>query len=76
MIMCASGLRDGNSHAYVNLPVILAGKAGGQIETGQHLVFPEKTPLCQLYVSMLNAFGMTDIKSFGDADKGLLTLKG
>ncbi|MGB7347451.1 MAG: DUF1552 domain-containing protein [Pirellulaceae bacterium] len=57
MILYGSGLRDGNSHSPHNLPILLGGSGGGQIATGQHLSFSRDTPLANLYVAMLNAFG-------------------
>jgi hypothetical protein len=57
MVLFASALSDGNSHNPHKLPMILAGRAGGRIDTGQHLVCGEDTPAANLYVSMLDAFG-------------------
>ena len=57
MVLCGSGLRDGNSHNPHNLPVLLAGRAGGRLATGQHLIYAPDTPLANLYLSMLEAFG-------------------
>lgn len=57
MVLFGSGLRDGNSHNPHNLPIILGGKAGGAIQTGRHLKYSRDTPLANLYVAMLNAFG-------------------
>ncbi|WP_146393909.1 DUF1552 domain-containing protein [Allorhodopirellula solitaria] len=57
MILFGSGLRDGNSHSPRNLPILLGGNAGGRIATGQHLSFSPNTPLSNLYLAMLNAFG-------------------
>ena len=57
VVMFGSGLRDGNSHNPHNLLIILAGNAGGAIQTGRHLRFSRDTPLANLYVAMLNAFG-------------------
>ncbi|QDV22582.1 DUF1552 domain-containing protein [Aureliella helgolandensis] len=57
MILYGSGLRDGNSHSPHNLPILVGGSGGGRIETGQHLSFSPDTPLANLYVAMLNAFG-------------------
>ena len=70
MILYGSGLRDGNSHSPHNLPIVLAGKGGGRIATGQHLEFGRDTPLANLYASMLNAFGSGEEK-FADST-GLL----
>jgi hypothetical protein len=66
MIMFASALSDGNSHNPRKLPIVLAGNAGGRIESGQHLVYGEDSPLANLYVSMLDAFG-TPVERFADS---------
>jgi hypothetical protein len=67
MILFGSGLRDGNKHSPRNLPLILGGSAGGRIQTGQHIEYDRNTPLSNLYVSMLEAFG-TPSPSFADSD--------
>lgn len=67
MIYFGSGLRDGNKHSPRNLPLVLAGKAGGRLKTGQHLVYEKNTPLSNLYRSMLQAFG-TPVDSFADSE--------
>lgn len=54
MIMLGSGLRDGNRHSPRNLPILVAGKAGGKLKTGQNLQFAAETPLANLYLSMLH----------------------
>lgn len=64
-IMFGSGLRDGNRHSPVNLPIVLAGKAGGALSPGQHLEFEHKTPLANLYQSLLRIWDIDDI-DFGD----------
>lgn len=58
MILFTSGLRDGNSHSPRNLPVIVGGKAGGRLKTGQNLQFPKETPLANLYLSMAHVMDM------------------
>lgn len=66
MVMFGSDLRDGNSHNPHNLPILLAGRGGGQIKTGQHLQYAEDTPLCNLYLSMLQAMGVP-VEQFSDS---------
>lgn len=66
MIMFGSSISDGNSHNPNNLPIVIGGKAGGAFNTGQHLANEANTPLCNLYVSMLNAFGV-EAEAFGDS---------
>ena len=66
VIVFASALSDGNSHNPHKLPVVVGGKAGGKIETGQNLVFSDDTPLSNLWVSVLSAFG-TPVERFADS---------
>lgn len=70
MVLFGSGLRDGNSHSPHNLPIVVGGRAGGRLATGQHLSYGKDTPLANLYVSMLNAFGH-ETKSFADSTGAL-----
>jgi hypothetical protein len=58
MIVYGSGISDGNSHAHNNLPVLVAGKGGGTIQTGRHIRFERETPLNNLYLSMLDRMGV------------------
>lgn len=74
MILFGSALSDGNSHNPHKLPLVLAGRAGGRIDSGQHLVSCEDTPAASLYVSMLDAFG-APVERFADSTgplRGLL----
>jgi hypothetical protein len=66
MILFGSGLRDGNSHSPRNLPLVLAGRAGGRLRTGQHLVYERNTPLANLYCSLLDAMDVP-VERFGDS---------
>jgi len=66
MVMFTSDLRDGNRHSPRNLPIILAGKGGGKIKTGQNLIFEKETPLANLYTTMLEAMNI-DEQRFGDS---------
>lgn len=66
MVMFASALSDGNKHDMHKLPIVLAGRAGGRINSGQHLVLSEDSPTANLYVSMLDAFG-APVERFADS---------
>lgn len=66
MILCGSGISDGNRHAHHDLPILLAGGGGGSLNTGRHLKYPTHTPLCNLYLSMLDRMG-TSPEGFGDS---------
>lgn len=69
-ILFGSTLRDGNRHTIEDLPLILAGKAGGQIRSGRRLTAEKKTPLCNLFVTMMNNMGVM-VDKFGDSKKKL-----
>lgn len=75
MVLLASGMRDGNAHSPYNLPVVLGGRGGNTIAPGRHLVFPERTPLCNLYVGMLRRMGVPAAR-FGDSVEELKGLAG
>lgn len=66
MIMFCSGLRDGNSHSPYNLPVLVGGKGGGALKTGQNLQFKKETPLSNLYLSMARVLDMP-LECFADS---------
>jgi hypothetical protein len=70
MILSGSAMSDGDQHKASNIPVLIGGLGGGKIRGGQHLASPEKTPLCNLYVSMLDRMG-TPVESFGDSTEAI-----
>lgn len=73
MILFGSSISDGNRHDPNNLPIVLAGGAGGNLRTGLHVASAKNTPLCNLYVSMLDAMGV-EVESFGDSTGRLAEL--
>jgi hypothetical protein len=70
MVTFISDLRDGNRHAPENLPIIIAGKGGGKLKTGQNLVFGKETNLANLYLTMLHAQGI-NVPGFADSNRTL-----
>jgi hypothetical protein len=59
MVLFGSGMGNANSHTNHDLPVVLAG---GGFRHGEHQQYPEearlRVPLCNLFVSMLQRFGV------------------
>ncbi len=51
-------------HTNNNMPVVLAGRAGGHVVTGRHLAFPDPTPLARLFLAILK-FGGSQTAKFG-----------
>jgi hypothetical protein len=70
MVLFGSGMGNGNAHTNSKLPILLAG-AG--FRHGEHKVYPtgRKVPLSNLYLSMLQRFGV-ETESFSKST-GTLT---
>jgi hypothetical protein len=66
MIVYGSGLSDGNRHNHNDLPVLMAGRGGGAIQTGRHVQYPKDTPMTNLYLSMMERVG-APIERIGDS---------
>ena len=66
MVLLGSGLSDGNRHSHHDLPIVIGGKGGGSLKSGRHIRYPRETPLCNLYVSMLDRMGAF-VEKFGDS---------
>lgn len=66
LIMYGSGLSDGDRHNNEDLPILLAGRAGGQVISGRHIRYPRETPLCNLYLNMADCVGIR-LPRFGDS---------
>lgn len=81
-IIFTSEFGDGDNHYHYDLPVVLAGRAGGAFATGRHIRYastPDKgqgsvetarradMPLANLYISIMQAFGL-NVSTFGTVD--------
>lgn len=70
-IFLSSEISDGDAHNHNNMPVLVAGKAGGNITSGRHVVYSSERPVANLFVSLLNAVGVPTT-SFGQDSTGPL----
>jgi hypothetical protein len=66
LMLYGGGMGNGNLHRHTDLPCVLAGKLGGQFKTGQHLAFPENTPMANLLLTILDKAGV-HIDKLGDS---------
>ena len=68
MIVYGSGIGDGNRHNHDDLPILLAGKGGGTIEGGRHIVHARRSdiPLMNLYLALFERMGVPTAR-FGDS---------
>ncbi|MGH9719203.1 MAG: DUF1552 domain-containing protein [Bryobacteraceae bacterium] len=77
VLMFASNLFDGDAHSAEQMPIVLAGGAGGAMKTGRIVDYFEKgnenRRACSLYLSLMDRMGV-HLDRFGDADKPLANL--
>jgi hypothetical protein len=79
LFVYGSGMSDGNVHNHLNLPVLLAGNAGGRLKGGHHIQvgqlakeraipaipkFDKMVPFANLMVSVLQLYGI-ETESYG-----------
>ena len=66
LLLYGAGMADSNAHAHLSLPIMLTGGAGGQLDGGRHVRYPEDTPLANLHVAMLDKLGV-HLDAIGDS---------
>jgi len=67
MILYGGALGDGNRHTHHDLPIVMAGGAGGRIRTDRRLQYASDTPMANLFLSMLDTMG-TPAERVGDSN--------
>ena len=67
VVVYGSPMADGNLHNHRRCPLILLGKANGQLEGNTHLYAPDGTPMANAMLTLMHKLGMDDIESFGDS---------
>jgi hypothetical protein len=58
LISYGSGLSDGNQHTHDQLPTVLAGRGGGFVSPGRHVIYQRETPVCNLFATMIERAGV------------------
>jgi hypothetical protein len=66
LIVYGAGISDGDRHNHDDLPILVAGRAGKTLQTGRHLVYPNRTPMNNLFLSMLDRVGVK-VEKLGDS---------
>ena len=66
LLLYGGGISDGNLHDHSNLPLVLLGGSAGHLKGGRHLKYPDKTPMTNLLVSMLDKLGVP-LEKLGDS---------
>jgi hypothetical protein len=70
MLVYGSGHSDGNEHLHNDLPTIIAGRGAGAIKPGRHVRYKAGTPMCNLFVTLLDRMGVP-VERFGDSTGAL-----
>ncbi len=66
LVYYGSGLGNANQHTPFDLPVLIAGSAGGAVQPGRHVRSELDTPLNNLWLSVLQAFDIS-LPRFGNS---------
>jgi len=64
-LIYGAGIADSNSHAPVNIPIVLAGGGAGNLKGGRHTQFKDM-PLANLHLTLLDQLGVR-IDKIGDS---------
>ncbi len=66
LYLYGSGMGNPDVHDHTNLPIIVAGGAGGKVKGGRHIRYDQPTPLANLHLTLLERAGV-QIDSFADS---------
>jgi hypothetical protein len=66
MILYGSSMSNPNEHNHFPLPLLVCGGGNGRLQGGRHLKFPERTPMSNLLVAVLDKAGI-EIQTLGDS---------
>ncbi len=66
LYLYGSGMGNPNVHNHVNLPILVAGGAAGNMQGGRHIKYEKPTPLANLHLTLLDKVGVR-LDSFADS---------
>jgi hypothetical protein len=67
LIVYGSPMGNSNVHNHKRCPLFLAGRAGGALKGNLHLKAADGTPMANVFLTLLQDMGLTDVKTFGDS---------
>jgi len=71
MILYGAALSDANLHLYTNLPLLLVAGGVGGIKGNRHVKYPNRTPMTNLLLTMLDKANVPHVERLGDSTKRL-----
>jgi hypothetical protein len=66
ILLFGSNMSNSNMHDHFPLPTAIVGGGAGKVKGNQHLRYPERTPIANMHVALLNRVGIATEK-FGDS---------
>jgi len=66
MILYGAGLSDANLHLYTDLSLLLIAGGVAGIKGGHHVRYPNRTPMANLLLTMLDKANVPHVESLGD----------
>ena len=66
ILLYGSNMSNSNAHDHFPLPMALVGGGCGKLKGGQHLKYPDRTPVSNLLLTVLNRAGVP-VESLGDS---------
>jgi hypothetical protein len=73
LLLYGSNMSNSNAHDHFPLPNVVIGGANGKMRGGRHLKYPDRTPMTNLLLSMLEKTGV-DLERLGDSSGPLTDL--
>jgi hypothetical protein len=73
LLLYGSNMSNSNAHDHFPLPNVVLGGANGRMRGGRHLRYPDRTPMTNLLLSMLDKTGV-DLERLGDSTAPLSDL--
>jgi hypothetical protein len=67
LYLYGSGMGNPNVHNHVDLPIIVAGGAAGNMRGNRHIRYDQPTPLANLHLTLLDKVGVR-LDSFADSN--------
>jgi hypothetical protein len=66
IVLFGSNMSNSNLHDHFPLPTAIVGGGCGKVKGNQHLRYPDRTPIANMHVALLNRVGIATDK-FGDS---------
>jgi hypothetical protein len=65
LLLFGSNMSDSNLHNHYPLPTAVVGGGAGKLKGNRHLVLPDKTPIANVHLTLLDRIGVP-MEKFGD----------